>query len=75
MQGRQLRLAGSGTYGLVDTRLDFDLQVQSGKAAFGVKVAGTAGEPSYQSTARGLLGRLTDVLGNALPSVRKPATR
>jgi hypothetical protein len=83
MQGRQLRLGGSGTYGLVDTRMDFDLQIQSGKRAFAVKLGGTSGEPSYQSTARGLLGRLGDVLSNVLPSTRKtspagsgqPATR
>lgn len=70
MQSRQLRVTGSGTYGLVDTRLDFDLEVRTGRTAFGVKLAGTTREPSYQPAGRGLLRSLTDVLGTARPSPR-----
>jgi hypothetical protein len=68
MQSRQLRLTGSGTYGLVDTRLDFDLQVRTGRTAFGVKLTGTTREPSYHLAGPGLLRGLTDLLGTARPS-------
>jgi AsmA-like protein len=74
MQGRQLRVTGRGTYGLVDTRLDFDLEVRTGRTAFGVKLGGTSGEPSYNATGRGLLRSLTDALGTPRPSAGKSAT-
>ena len=71
MQSRLLRLSGSGTYGLLDTRLDFDLDVQTGRSAFGVKVAGTAREPSYRPVSRGLFRGLGDALKAVLPPRRK----
>ncbi|MBI4013535.1 MAG: AsmA family protein [Candidatus Rokubacteria bacterium] len=71
MQSRLLRLSGSGTYGLLDTRLDFDLDVQTGRSAFGVKLAGTAREPSYRPVSRGLFRGLGKALNAALSPPRK----
>jgi uncharacterized protein involved in outer membrane biogenesis len=75
VQNRQVRLTGSGTYGLLDTRLDFDLQVRAGRSSFGVKLAGTAREPSYQLASRGLAKGLAEILGGFLSSGRKPEGR
>jgi uncharacterized protein involved in outer membrane biogenesis len=67
MQNRRVRLTGTGTYGLLDTRLAFDFQVQAGRTSFGVKVTGTTQEPSYQVAASGpLLKGLTEALGGFL---------
>jgi uncharacterized protein involved in outer membrane biogenesis len=71
VQNRRVRLTGSGTYGLLDTRLDFDFQVRAGRSSFGVKVTGTAQEPSYQVAAGGLIKGLTEALGGFLSSGRK----
>lgn len=43
---RQLRNTGHGTYGLEDTRLDFILNVQAGRTAYGVGIGGTARDPA-----------------------------
>ena len=72
MQSRQLRVTGGGAYGLLDTRLDFDLDVQTGRSAFQVKVGGTAAEPSYRASSRGLLKGLGDALNAAIAPLRKP---
>ncbi|HEV8309300.1 MAG TPA: AsmA-like C-terminal region-containing protein [Methylomirabilota bacterium] len=45
-----LRVTGRGSYGLIDTRLDFNVNVESGRTRFGVKVGGTAGQPAYGPT-------------------------
>jgi uncharacterized protein involved in outer membrane biogenesis len=68
MQGQRLRVTGGGTYGLLDTRLDFKLDVQSGRSTFGVKIGGTAREPTYTAEPRGLIKTLTDLLGATRPS-------
>jgi uncharacterized protein involved in outer membrane biogenesis len=72
VQNRRVQLTGSGTYGLLDTRLSFDFQVRAGKTSFGVKVTGTAREPAYQVAAGGLLKGLSEALGGFLSSGRKP---
>jgi hypothetical protein len=67
MQNRRVQLTGTGTYGLLDTRLAFDFQVQAGRTSFGVKVTGTTREPSYQVAASDrLLKGLTEALGGFL---------
>jgi hypothetical protein len=71
MQSRDLRMTGAGTYGLVDTRLDFDLKVQSGRAAVAVKLGGTAREPSYAPASGGALKGVTDILSPLLGGRRK----
>jgi hypothetical protein len=68
VQNRRVQLTGSGTYGLLDTRLSFDFQVRAGKTSFGVKVTGTAREPAYQVAAGGLLKGLSEALGGFLSS-------
>lgn len=71
MQSRDLRMTGAGTYGLVDTRLDFDVKVQSGRAAVAVKLGGTAREPSYAPASGGALKGVTDILSPLLGGRRK----
>jgi uncharacterized protein involved in outer membrane biogenesis len=73
MQSRRLRVTGGGTYGLLDTRLDFKLDVQSGRSTFAVKIGGTAREPTYAAEPRGLIKTLTDLLGPRSPKGRPPA--
>jgi uncharacterized protein involved in outer membrane biogenesis len=67
MQGQRLRVTGGGTYGLLDTRLDFKLDVQTRRSTFGVKIGGTAREPSYTAEPRGLIKTLTELLGATRP--------
>jgi uncharacterized protein involved in outer membrane biogenesis len=63
MLSRDLRVGGGGTYGLLDTRLDFLLNVQAGRAGFAVKVGGTAQAPTYAPEApRAMLTGLADCL-------------
>jgi hypothetical protein len=63
MLSRDLRVGGGGTYGLLDTRLDFMLNVQAGRTGFAVKVGGTAQAPTYVPEApRGMLKGLSDLL-------------
>jgi hypothetical protein len=71
VQNRRVQIAGSGTYGLLDTRLSFDFQVRAGKTNFGVKVTGTSSEPAYQVAAGGLIKGLTEALGGFLTPGRK----
>jgi uncharacterized protein involved in outer membrane biogenesis len=66
IQSRRVRLTGNGTYGLLDTRLAFDFQVQAGRTRFDVKVTGTTQEPSYQVGGTGLVRGLTDAIGGFL---------
>jgi AsmA protein len=74
MQSQNLRVSGLGSYGLVDRRLDFDLEVRTGPTAFAVKVGGTPESPSYQAASRSLLQGLTDALRSVLPpSKKRPA--
>jgi uncharacterized protein involved in outer membrane biogenesis len=55
MDARDLRVSGDGTYGLTDTRLDFNMRVLAGRHSFAVRVGGTAREPTYGGGgARGL---------------------
>ncbi len=71
MVSRELRVTGEGTYGLVDTRLDFNLNVHTGRAAFAVKIGGTAHEPSYAAGQRGVLKGVADALSPLLGPQRK----
>jgi uncharacterized protein involved in outer membrane biogenesis len=73
MQSRRLRVNGSGTYGLLDTRLDFKLDVKSGRSTFGVKVGGTTREPTFTAEPRGLLKTLTELLGAARSPKARPS--
>jgi len=73
MQSQRLRVTGSGTYGLLDTRLDFKLDVKSGRSTFGVKVGGTTREPTYAAEPRGLLKTLTELLGAARSPKARPS--
>lgn len=70
MQSRPFRVTGDGSYGLLDTRLDLTLQVRAGRSAFGVRVGGTAREPSYAPLPRGILGGAAETL-RSLMGARK----
>ncbi|HEV8637449.1 MAG TPA: AsmA-like C-terminal region-containing protein [Chloroflexota bacterium] len=69
----ELRVTGGGTYGLVDTRLDFTLHVRTGRSGFAVKVGGTTRAPTYGPATRGALGDLADVLSPLIGGFRRSA--
>jgi hypothetical protein len=66
----EARVTGEGSYGLVDTRLDFTVNVRTGRSGFAVKVGGTAGAPTYRPAARGALKELADLLSPLTGGVR-----
>jgi uncharacterized protein involved in outer membrane biogenesis len=71
MDARDLRVSGDGTYGLTDTRLDFNVRVQAGRHSFGVRVGGTAREPTYGGGGGRGLREAADSLAPLLERLRK----
>jgi uncharacterized protein involved in outer membrane biogenesis len=68
-----LRVTGDGTYGLVDARLDFNVNIHAGRNTFAVKVAGTAAEPSYTLGSKSGLKSVGDAIGPLLERLRRPS--
>ncbi len=73
LTSRRIRVTGQGTYGLTDTRLDFTMNVETGRTAYGVKIGGTARDPSYAPVPRGLFKGVIDLLGPLGFGRRAPA--
>lgn len=70
MTSRRFRVAGHGTYGFEDERLDFTLDVEAGRTAYGIRVGGTAGAPTYVPVPRTVLRGITDALSPLFDAAR-----
>jgi uncharacterized protein involved in outer membrane biogenesis len=71
MDARELRVSGDGTYGLVDTRMDFNIRVLTGRHTFAVRVGGTGRDPTYGGTSGRTVRDVTDTLAPLLDRLRK----